>query len=194
MSKRLTEKQELQEKAAAEKRRVMEYILKCGDFTDDERELIFDINMNVMGVDGTAEGWGGYHYEPTDYVGTSIEIFKLTKNFFIKTSTIMQNQIQMSFDNQKIPDGCGIIIEFFDVPNQMPGPDSGNAADVADARIKSVVFVRDSGELHHPQMIEIRFNESGQIEVKEKQGGFIDVQINAQSWAESMFVQSFKIK
>lgn len=87
--KRLTakERKESKEKAAAEKsnaekRRVLEFIGTFGEFTDAEKELIFEINGQVMGVDGTAEGWGGYSYEPTEYVETSIEIFKLSKLFF----------------------------------------------------------------------------------------------------------------
>lgn len=89
-----------------------------------------------------------------------------------------KNKVIETPDDFKFPpDGCGIMIEFFDVPNEQPGPDASNAADFADARIKSVTFVRDIGELHHPQMIEIRFNEVGQIEIMEKNGGFIDVVI-----------------
>lgn len=107
----------------------------------------------------------------------------------------MQNEIKFPTDEQLPPEGCGIIIEFFDVPNPEPGPDSGNAADFIDARIKTVTFVRDFGELHHPQMIEIRFNEMGQIEVKEKQGGFIDVIIPDRLNGDLFtLVQSFKIK
>lgn len=84
--KRLTQKQKLEETAAAEKRRVLQFISGCGDFTDDEREFIYEINGHVMGVDGTAEGWGGYHFEPTEYIETSIEVFKMAKHFFTNTS------------------------------------------------------------------------------------------------------------
>lgn len=105
--------------------------------------------------------------------------------------------IETADDHNFPPDGCGIIIEFFDVPNPEPGPDASNAADVADARIKSVTFVREIGELHQPQMIEIRFNIVGQIEIRETNGDSMNIQINAESmvhiWAESMFVQSFTI-
>lgn len=85
-------------------------------------------------------------------------------------------------------------IEFFDVPNKQPGPDASNAADFVDARIKSVTFIRDIGELHQPQMIEIRFNVVGQIEVRETQGGFIDVVIPDRVNGDVFnLVQSFKI-
>lgn len=106
----------------------------------------------------------------------------------------MQNEIKFPTDEQLPPEGCGIIIEFFDVPNDHPGPDASNAADVADARIKSVTFVRDIGELHHPQMIEIRFNIVGQIEIRETNGGFIDVVIPDRVRGDIFnLVQSFKI-
>lgn len=77
----------LKENADAEKRRVLEFISTCGEFTEDEKEFIFEINGHVMGVDGTAEGWGGYHFEPTDYVGTSVEIFRLAQNFFTQQTS-----------------------------------------------------------------------------------------------------------
>jgi hypothetical protein len=51
-------------------------------YSDDEIELIMEINDLVMSADGTAEGWGGYDFNPTDYLETSIEIFQLTKKFF----------------------------------------------------------------------------------------------------------------
>lgn len=106
----------------------------------------------------------------------------------------MQNELKFPIDEQTPPDGCGIIIEFFDVPNEQPGPDSSNAADFVDARIKSVTFIRDIGELHQPQMIEIRFNIVGQIEVRETQGGFIDVVIPDRVNGDVFnLVQSFKI-
>lgn len=73
------------EKSNAEKRRVLEFIGTFGEFTDAEKELIFEINGWVMVVDGTAEGWGGYHYEPTDYIETSVEIFRMSKQFFTNT-------------------------------------------------------------------------------------------------------------
>ena len=106
----------------------------------------------------------------------------------------MQNELKFPIDEQTPPDGCGIIIEFFDIPNEQPGPDSSNAADFVDSRIKSVTFIRDIGELHQPQMIEIRFNIVGQIEVRETQGGFIDVVIPARVNGDVFnLVQSFKI-
>lgn len=106
----------------------------------------------------------------------------------------MQNELKFPIDEQTPPDGCGIIIEFFDVQNEQPGPDASNAADFVDARIKSVTFIRDIGELHQPQMIEIRFNIVGQIEVRETQGGFIDVVIPDRVNGDVFnLVQSFKI-
>lgn len=106
----------------------------------------------------------------------------------------MQNQIKFPTDEQLPPDGCGIIIEFYDVPNPQPGPDAGNAVDVMDARIKSVTFVRDMDELNHPQMIEIRFNEKGEIEMRETTGGFMDVVIPDRVRGDLFnLVQSIKI-
>lgn len=57
-------------------------IAKYGDFSEEDKEIIIEINDWVMTVDGTAEGWGGYSYDPIDYLETSIEIFKLTKKYF----------------------------------------------------------------------------------------------------------------
>ena len=108
----------------------------------------------------------------------------------------MQNQIKFPTDEQLPPDGCGIIIEFYDTesPEAQPGPDASNAADFVDARIKTVTFVRDMGELHQPQMIEFRFNEKGEIHVRETQGGFIDVVIPDRVRGDVFnLVQSFKI-
>lgn len=51
-------------------------------YTDKEREFIMEINDIVMSVDGTAEQWGGYDFNPSDYLESSIEIFELTKSFF----------------------------------------------------------------------------------------------------------------
>lgn len=85
--KRVTEKEKREQKYNSEKRRVLEFIDTFGQFMDAEKELIFEINVNVMGVDGTAEGWGGYHYEPTDYIETSVEIFRMTKNFFTQQTS-----------------------------------------------------------------------------------------------------------
>lgn len=107
----------------------------------------------------------------------------------------MQNQLSQTNDDHNFPpDGCGIIIEFFDVPNPEPGPDASNAADVADARIKSVKFVRDIGEDHQTQIIEFRFNIIGQIEIRETNGGFIDVVIPDKITGDLYtLVQSLKI-
>lgn len=107
----------------------------------------------------------------------------------------MINQaIQTKNDHDFPPDGCGIIIEFFDIPNPEPGPDSSNAADFVDARIKSVKFVRDIGEGHQQQIIEFRFNIVGQIEIRETNGGFIDVVIPDKMTGDLYtLVQSFKI-
>lgn len=51
-------------------------------YTVEEKDLILEINEQVMSVDGTAEGYGGYSYDPKDYLKTSIEIFELAKRFF----------------------------------------------------------------------------------------------------------------
>lgn len=64
----------------ANKKRVLEAISEHGEFTSEEKNLIFEINELVMSVDGTAEGWGGYDYEPTNYLETSIEIYVKIKN------------------------------------------------------------------------------------------------------------------
>lgn len=53
-------------------------------YSQAEKELIMQINELVMSVDGTAEGWGGYSFDPSDYIETSEEIFNLTKEFFQK--------------------------------------------------------------------------------------------------------------
>lgn len=60
---------------------VLESIGRCGDYTDEEKEFIYQINERVMSVDGTAEGWG-YDCDPMNYVGTSAGIFDLAKEFF----------------------------------------------------------------------------------------------------------------
>jgi hypothetical protein len=62
------------------KQLILDEILKFGTFTETEIELIYKINDLVMSVDGIAEGWGGYRYDPINYVETSIEIFNLIKN------------------------------------------------------------------------------------------------------------------
>lgn len=79
---RKKELEKLLEKEREKKQRVFDDLSKRGQFSEDEKEVIYEINDLVMGMDGTAEGWGGYHYEPLDYIESSIEIFNLTKRFF----------------------------------------------------------------------------------------------------------------
>lgn len=78
------EKQLLKEIELETKKRneLIAEIQKHGNFTELDLELIIRINELVMSVDGTAEGWGGYNYNPVDYVYESIEIFNLTKKYF----------------------------------------------------------------------------------------------------------------
>lgn len=51
-------------------------------FNEDEKNLILKINDNVMNAAGIAEGWGGYSFDPLDYIGISVEIFQITKKYF----------------------------------------------------------------------------------------------------------------
>ena len=83
---RKKELEALEAKEREKKQRVFDAISKEGEFSNDEKELIYQINDLVMGMDGTAEGWGGYHYEPLDYLENSFEIFNLTKRFFAEKS------------------------------------------------------------------------------------------------------------
>ena len=83
---RKKELEALEAKEREKKQRVFDAISKEGEFSDDEKEIIYQINDLVMGMDGTAEGWGGYHYEPLDCLETSFEIFNLTKRFFAEKS------------------------------------------------------------------------------------------------------------
>ncbi len=55
---------------------------KFGEFSPEDKQIIEEINNWVISVDGTAEGWGGYDYDPNKYLETSIEIFQLTKKYF----------------------------------------------------------------------------------------------------------------
>jgi len=83
-SARAAKKRELEEKLRrleAKKPLVIASISQCGNYSDEEKELILKINDLVMSADGTAEGWGGYDFDPLDYVETSAEIFDLIKNF-----------------------------------------------------------------------------------------------------------------
>ena len=84
-SARARAKRELENKLReieAKKPIVIAEIAKFGSYSCEEKELIFNINEMVMSVDGTAEQWGGYDFDPLDYIGTSIEIFNLTKSFY----------------------------------------------------------------------------------------------------------------
>lgn len=76
-----------------------------------------------------------------------------------------------------IPDNCGIIIELIDVPNPIPGWDSGSGGDVMESRVKSVTFVRDDPDSNEVQQINISFNEAGQIEIKDTSGNYINVNV-----------------
>jgi len=75
------EAEDRQRKKEAKKTLIIDEIAKCGNYTDEEKEIIFQINEMVMSVDGTAEQWGGYDFDPFDYISTSVEIFNLTKAF-----------------------------------------------------------------------------------------------------------------
>ena len=70
-----------QREREAQKPLVIAKIAEFGSYSDEEKEIIFKVNDMVMGVDGTAEQWGGYHYDPLDYIETSVEIFDLIKSF-----------------------------------------------------------------------------------------------------------------
>lgn len=65
--------------------RLLLAIDQYGDFTPAEKTLILEINDSVMSVDGTGEGWGGYGFEPMDYLDTTIHIFLKIKNFYYST-------------------------------------------------------------------------------------------------------------
>ena len=79
------ERLKLEEDARVKKAKLIASIDAGGGvYSDEEKELILKINEQVMSVDGTAEGWGGYHFDPIDYIDTSVEIFDLAKEFFSK--------------------------------------------------------------------------------------------------------------
>jgi len=86
-SAKAAQKRELEEKLRrieAKKPLVIASISKCGNYSDEEKELILKINDLVMSADGTAEGWGGYDFDPLDYVETSTDIFDLIKSFWFR--------------------------------------------------------------------------------------------------------------
>ena len=82
-------KQDKLKSMAANARRILG---ESGVFSEQETDFIMQINEMVMGVDGTAEGWGGYSYDPADYIDTSVEIFKMSRSFF-KTKTLEESLV-----------------------------------------------------------------------------------------------------
>ena len=81
-AKAAAKREEERRKRKEEERKplVIEAIAKCGNYSEDEKEFIYQINENVMSVDGTADGWG-YNCNPLDYVETSSDIFDMAKKF-----------------------------------------------------------------------------------------------------------------
>lgn len=80
----LSRKQKLDQKSIAEnealKVALLSKISTYGEYSQEEKELIINVNEIVMSVDGTAEQWGGYDFNPLDYIDKSIEIFDLIKD------------------------------------------------------------------------------------------------------------------
>lgn len=60
---------------------VIAEIGKCGDYSEDEKRLIFRITEMVMSEDGTAEGWS-YERNIIDYISTAVNIFDMAKMYF----------------------------------------------------------------------------------------------------------------
>lgn len=77
------QQERLTAKMQADKERVFIEIDKYGEYSLSDKEIIHNINNEVMSVDGTAEGWG-YACNPTDYVDASMTIFDLCKSYFTK--------------------------------------------------------------------------------------------------------------
>lgn len=65
-----------------EKQKLFAEIDKYGQFSDEDKEIILEINRGIMNYDGTAEGWG-YECDPIDYLEGAMEIFILTKRYFL---------------------------------------------------------------------------------------------------------------
>ena len=83
-SKYLVKKENDYRKQKRQERREIAKTAVLNHYSNEERDFIMEINDLVMSVDGTAEQWGGYDFNPSDYLETSIEIFELTKSFFKK--------------------------------------------------------------------------------------------------------------
>jgi len=71
------------DKKLLEHQRLFEEFDKCGQFSEDDKKILHEINDLVMSGDGTAESWS-YNANPLDYLDASIEIFELTKRYFVK--------------------------------------------------------------------------------------------------------------
>lgn len=85
-AKRQAERERLEKEA--KKPLIIAEISKYGEYSDEEKELIFQINERVMSVDGTAEQWGGYDFDPMEYIETSVEIFIMAKEHFSKLTAL----------------------------------------------------------------------------------------------------------
>ena len=55
-------------------------------YTESEKVVIASITLKVMSADGTAEGWGGYDFQPNNYTGIAEDIFDLCSDHFNFTS------------------------------------------------------------------------------------------------------------
>lgn len=84
---------------------------------------------------------------------------------------------QNTSNTDPMPDGCAIIAELMDVPNPIPGWDSGSGGDIMESVIKSVTFIRDHEDPKEVRRYNIAFNDAGQIIITEHAGEYIHLKV-----------------
>lgn len=82
----------------------------------------------------------------------------------------MANEFTQSQKSDITPDNCRITVQFTDIPNPIPGWDSGSGEDVMESVVTGATFIVDHPDPAKAKHINVSFDESGKVVIVDLSG------------------------